>query len=112
MLGDTRTAALTLLAGFIDWVCCPRFDSEPVFGRLIDHESDGWFETTVEGATHTERTYQDRSAVLETTWENWRPRLGWSGGTSVASHGACGHVPPAEYHAMYYREHDAADPTA
>jgi GH15 family glucan-1,4-alpha-glucosidase len=69
LLGDTRTAALTSLAGSIDWMCWPRFDSEPLFGRLIDHESGGWFEITVQGATHTERRYQDRSAVLETTWE-------------------------------------------
>ncbi len=70
LLGDTRTAALTSLAGSIDWMCWPRFDSEPVFGRLIDHELGGCFEIAVQGATHTERRYRDRSTVLETTWEN------------------------------------------
>src|SRR5215472_18316510 len=69
MIGDTRTAALTSRLGSIDWMCWPRFDSEPVFGRLIDGERGGCFEIAVEGVTRTERRYRDRSTVLETTWE-------------------------------------------
>ena len=69
LLGDTKTAALTSQTGSIDWMCWPRFDSEPLFGRLIDHEHGGHFEIAVEGVTSTERRYRDRSTVLETTWE-------------------------------------------
>jgi GH15 family glucan-1,4-alpha-glucosidase len=67
LLGDTRTAALTSSAGSIDWMCWPRFDSEPIFGRLIDPKHGGFFEISVSGATHTKRRYRERSATLETT---------------------------------------------
>jgi GH15 family glucan-1,4-alpha-glucosidase len=69
LLGDTRTAALSSRSGSIDWMCWPRFDSEPVFGRLVDHEHGGCFELGVRDVTRTERRYRDRSAVLETSWE-------------------------------------------
>jgi len=69
LLGDTRTAALTSLWGSIDWLCWPRFDSEPIFGRLIDPQRGGHFELSILGATPTSRRYRDRSAILETTWK-------------------------------------------
>jgi GH15 family glucan-1,4-alpha-glucosidase len=68
LLGDTRTAALTASGGSIDWMCWPRFDSEPIFSRLVDPHHGGHFEISVVGATHTARRYRDRSAVLETSW--------------------------------------------
>jgi GH15 family glucan-1,4-alpha-glucosidase len=67
LLGDTRTGALSSKSGSIDWMCWPRFDSEPLFGRLIDRRNGGHFEITVLGATAVERRYRDRSTVLETT---------------------------------------------
>lgn len=70
LLGDNRTAALSSRLGSIDWMCWPRFDSEPVFGRLIDHEHGGCFEISVEDVISTKRRYRDRSAVLETSWES------------------------------------------
>ena len=69
LLGDTRTAALTSRSGSIDWMCWPRFDSEPVFGRLVDHEHGGCFEMAVLGPARVERRYRDRSTVLETSWQ-------------------------------------------
>jgi GH15 family glucan-1,4-alpha-glucosidase len=69
LLGDTRTAALSSSAGSIDWMCWPRFDSEPIFGRLVDPKRGGCFELSVLDATHTTRRYRDRSAILETTWK-------------------------------------------
>jgi GH15 family glucan-1,4-alpha-glucosidase len=67
-IGDGRTAALCSSRGSIDWLCVPRFDSEPVFGRLVGGERAGSFSVSVDGVRETIRRYRDRSAVLETTW--------------------------------------------
>ncbi|HVC22170.1 MAG TPA: trehalase-like domain-containing protein [Candidatus Dormibacteraeota bacterium] len=66
LLGDTRTAALTSRSGSIDWMCWPRFDSEPVFGRLIDRRHGGSFEISVDRVRQTARRYREHSTV-------WRP---------------------------------------
>jgi GH15 family glucan-1,4-alpha-glucosidase len=68
LIGDSRTGALVSSAGSIDWMCWPRFDSEPIFGRLIDTERGGHFALTVAGATVTSRSYRKGSAVLVTDW--------------------------------------------
>ena len=68
LIGDGRTAALCSSDGSIDWMCLPRFDSDPVFGRLVGGERAGSFSLEVRGARGVQRRYRDRSAVLETTW--------------------------------------------
>ena len=68
LIGDGRSAALCSSSGSIDWLCLPRFDSEPVFARLIGGERAGSFEIHVDGVRKTTRRYRDRSSVLETTW--------------------------------------------
>jgi GH15 family glucan-1,4-alpha-glucosidase len=50
-------------------MCWPRFDSQPIFGRLIDPKQGGCFEISVVSATRTARRYRARSAILETTWQ-------------------------------------------
>lgn len=67
LLGDTRVAALISRRGSIDWLCVPRFDADPVFGRLIDSEHGGSFELSVEGEVDR-RSYRPETAVLETQW--------------------------------------------
>lgn len=49
-------------------MCLPRFDSDPVFGRLVGGERAGSFQLHVDGVRETGRRYRDRSSVLETTW--------------------------------------------
>jgi GH15 family glucan-1,4-alpha-glucosidase len=68
LIGDTRTAALCSSLGSIDWLCLPRFDSEPVFGSLVARDTAGSFLVTAEGIRRVSRRYRDGSAVLETTW--------------------------------------------
>jgi GH15 family glucan-1,4-alpha-glucosidase len=67
LLGDTRSAALISRRGSVDWLCVPRFDADPVFGRLIDAGSGGRFELSVDGEVAA-RFYRDESPVLQTRW--------------------------------------------
>lgn len=69
LVGDTRTAALCTSAGSVEWMCAPRFDSEPIFGRLIGGSSAGSFAMTVDEVIATNRSYRGDSAVLETQIE-------------------------------------------
>jgi GH15 family glucan-1,4-alpha-glucosidase len=68
LIGDTRTAALVSSNGSIDWMCFPRFDSPPLFGRLVGGDSGGSFAVEVDEIVRTSRRYLSGSAVLETTW--------------------------------------------
>ncbi|SCG66267.1 Glucoamylase (glucan-1,4-alpha-glucosidase), GH15 family [Micromonospora echinaurantiaca] len=69
LLGDTRTAALVASDGAIDWLCVPRFDGEPLFGRLVGGPQAGTFRVgPASAATVVERRYRQHTATLETTW--------------------------------------------
>lgn len=68
LLGDTRTAALISPRGSIDWMCLPRFDSDPVFGYLVDRERGGRFAIDVPAGEITSLGYRERTATIETTF--------------------------------------------
>ncbi|MEV4808850.1 glycoside hydrolase family 15 protein [Micromonospora avicenniae] len=76
LLGDTRTAALVAGDGALDWLCVPRFDGEPLFGRLIGGPDAGTYRVgPARPATVVERRYRRHSATLETTWAVGSSRL-------------------------------------
>ncbi len=76
LLGDTRTAALVSSDGAIDWLCVPRFDGKPVFGRLVGGPPAGTFRAgPARAATVVERRYRQHTATLETTWAVGERRL-------------------------------------
>ncbi len=67
LIGDTRTAALVSSRGSIDWLCFPRFDSPPLFGRLVGGDRGGVFSVELDDVREVHRSYLDGSAVLETS---------------------------------------------
>jgi GH15 family glucan-1,4-alpha-glucosidase len=70
LLGDTRAAALVASDGSIDWLCVPRFDGQPIFGRLVGGPAAGTFRLgPAHGSTPIARRYRPHSVTLETTWE-------------------------------------------
>ncbi|HEU4492263.1 MAG TPA: glycoside hydrolase family 15 protein [Jiangellales bacterium] len=69
LVGDTRTAALISSEGSLDWMCLPRFDGDPVFGRLVGGPEAGRFRMSPAGpARLVDRRYRPDSVTLETTW--------------------------------------------
>ena len=76
LLGDTRTAALVGSDGSVDWLCVPRFDGQPVFGRLVGSSAAGRFRLGPRGPIEVvSRAYRPESATLETTWQTETGRL-------------------------------------
>ena len=69
LLGDTRSAALVSPSGSIDWWCLPRFDSEPVCGRLLGGDDAGHLAVTPAAPSAlAHRDYLPSAPVLSTTW--------------------------------------------
>ena len=69
IIGCTRSAALISRGGSIDWLCWPRFDSQSVFARILDHRRGGFFAIRPSGKFKSTRRYVPRTNVLETTFE-------------------------------------------
>ncbi|MGE0849384.1 MAG: glycoside hydrolase family 15 protein [Hyphomicrobiaceae bacterium] len=71
VIGNCRTAALLDAAGRIPWWCFPRFDSDPVFSRLLaDDEEKGFCDVVMEGTTHSSAEYVRNTAIVVTTIED------------------------------------------
>jgi GH15 family glucan-1,4-alpha-glucosidase len=76
LIGDTRTAALVSSDGAIDWMCAPRFDGDPLFGRLVGGEAAGTFRVgPAASVVPIARRYRTDTATLETTWQIGNSRL-------------------------------------
>ena len=68
LISDMHSCALVSTAGSIDWCCFPRFDSNAIFGRLLDWQKGGYFQIAPKGSYSVSREYLPGSNVLQTTF--------------------------------------------
>ena len=68
LIGNCQIAALVARDGSIPWCCLPRFDSEPVFGALLDAENGGSFGVAPADGSLGTQAYLANTNVLETTF--------------------------------------------
>jgi GH15 family glucan-1,4-alpha-glucosidase len=68
LIGNCQVAALVENDGSMVWCCLPRFDSEPVFSALLDHDAGGRFSVCPADGTRGTQRYVDNTNVLETTF--------------------------------------------
>ena len=67
-IGNCRTAALIDDNARLVWWCFPRFDSDPVFSRLLaGDEEKGFCDVTLEGAASKNASYERNTAIVQTT---------------------------------------------
>ena len=67
VVGNGRTAALVTPLARIVWWCFPRFDSEPVFCRLLaGDEEKGFTDVVLDGFVSSESAYDRNTAVVTT----------------------------------------------
>lgn len=65
LIGNCQTAALISDEGSIDWLCLPRPDSAPVFGKILD-QSGGNFSIIPVGKFKSKQNYISNTNVLVT----------------------------------------------
>ena len=69
LIGNCQFSALIERSGDVVWCCLPRFDSEPIFSTLLDHDAGGRFAAgPAVGALGTQR-YVENTNILETRFE-------------------------------------------
>jgi GH15 family glucan-1,4-alpha-glucosidase len=67
VIGNCHTAALIDTGGRLVWWCFPRFDSDPVFSRLLaGDEEKGLCDVCLEGAVASEAAYVRNTAIVRT----------------------------------------------
>lgn len=69
LIGNCQASALVNDLGSIDWLCFPRPDSPPVFGRILDKEG-GYFGIEGMGNCVGSQAYIPNTVVLKTTITN------------------------------------------
>ncbi|HTL11785.1 MAG TPA: trehalase-like domain-containing protein, partial [Bdellovibrionota bacterium] len=66
LIGNCQVSALVHTSGSLDWLCLPRPDSPPVFGRVLDPEG-GHFSIQGEGLLTSRQMYVPHTNVLMTS---------------------------------------------
>jgi len=71
LIGNCRIAALVNPTGRIVWWCFPRFDSDPVFSRLLAGEEEkGFCDVVLSDLAHARSAYIRNTAIVETILED------------------------------------------
>jgi GH15 family glucan-1,4-alpha-glucosidase len=68
LIGDCHGAALVSRSGSIDWCCLRRFDTDPVFFRILDARRGGFWDVIPEDLVETSRAYLPGSNILRTVF--------------------------------------------
>ena len=67
VIGNGRLAALLNPHGRVVWCCFPRFDSDPVFCRLVaGNDEKGFSDVLLDGMTSNQSAYIRNTAIVET----------------------------------------------
>lgn len=85
IVGNSRAAALISLAGSIDWLCLPRFDSPSIFAALLDNRDGGRFQISPAGRFESKRSYIGNTPVLRTVFTSLSGTLQLTDLMSVSS---------------------------
>jgi hypothetical protein len=70
LIGNCQISALVERTGTVVWCCLPRFDSEPVFSTLLDHDDGGHFAVRAAHEVTGTQRYLDNTNLLETTFQS------------------------------------------
>lgn len=68
LIGNCQSSALISDQGSIDWLCLPRPDSDPIFGKLLDSDG-GYFSISLieeHGLVQSKQYYRDNTNILIT----------------------------------------------
>jgi GH15 family glucan-1,4-alpha-glucosidase len=66
LIGDGATAALVARDGAVAWLCAPRFDSPPIFARLLDARRGGHWRIAPADAAESRQAYVEDTGLLVT----------------------------------------------
>ncbi|KAG2392989.1 hypothetical protein C9374_009566 [Naegleria lovaniensis] len=66
MIGNMTTCALVGIEGTIDWFCYPQFNSESIFGRILDCQKGGSFAIRALNYTKSQQHYWPDTNILIT----------------------------------------------
>lgn len=70
LIGDCHGSALIGTNGSIDWCCLSRFDEDPVFFRILDHDRGGFFSITPTSDYSVSRAYVHHTNILQTAFSS------------------------------------------
>ncbi|MGH9783861.1 MAG: glycoside hydrolase family 15 protein, partial [Terriglobia bacterium] len=69
LIGNCQFSALIHRSGEVMWCCLPRFDSEPVFGSLLDSQQGGKFLVAPAAGGNGSQRYLPNTNILETVFQ-------------------------------------------